>query len=180
MSNSRKRLIAWLGALLGIVTACLVWVWMTRKSGSGPSEAYARQMGFSSMERYKQIIALNHGANHLHDFTDDQFALVEDVLKNDGPKPRINAIAALSSLRTLEQQRHAIQLMKPHVREKGVDAIIYTVLQTYARGDGRPAVEEMVQDPDPDASTFAKVVLKNIPARPQTTHLASQTQSGGK
>lgn len=179
MSESRKRIILWLSALLGVLSASTLWLFFTRHPASGPTDKAAQGMGFTSSDRYNEINALSHGNNHLRDLSDAQFALIEDVLQKDGPKPRIGAIVAMNSVQTLAQQRRAIQIMKPHIKEKGVSSMVYFVLQTYARGNGRVAVEEMAQDSDPDARSFARTVIKNLPTRTDAAKPTQSSRQGG-
>ncbi len=54
-------------------------------------------------------------------------------------------------------------MIVPHIREKGVDAMVYFVVQTYARGTGRAAVEDLARGADPAVAAWATKVLATTP-----------------
>lgn len=164
MPPARRRLVIYLGPLLGICLGCAFWLEYGPKGSGGPTDQWARSRGFGSADRYEAILALSHESKHLRDLTEQQFGLVQDVLDHDGPNAKTLAVVSLASLRTAEQQRRALRMVMPHVREKGVDAMIYFVVQTYARGSGRGAVEELARGPDPAIATWASKVLATVPS----------------
>ena len=158
MSTSRKNLILSCAALLGIGFAAVIWMVQNQRP-SGPTDQWARQVGFASAARYNQVLALAKGMQHQHDLTDQQLSTIEDVLQHDGPHPKQIAVIALEPILSFSQQRQAVQIIKPYIGESDLGQETYMVLRSYWADGNRPLLRTLAHDPQPAVAKMAAAVI---------------------
>lgn len=158
MTPTRRRFILTLGPLLGILLASVYALIAPRVARSQQNEAEARKLGFISAAQKEAVYSLRREV----DYTPDQFAVLQDVIQHNKGLARVVAIERLHGVHSLDQKRHALNILKPYMGDKNLAPPMEDVLYAYAHGDSRPMVEALTRDPDPAIVNIAKKTLGDL------------------
>ena len=143
--------------LLGVSGAALYFILTSGSKAIPPSSP--RLTGYKSQAHYEQVRAL-WGAKALsEDFSESDFAVLEDTLES-GPKPSQSAvILPFVNARTEAQKRRVIQILLKHRHQRHLQHDIEYVLLGYAFYGSSALIAELTRHSNVEVRAFAHAVL---------------------
>ena len=150
-----RRSIFTIAVLLGVMMASGLWLYKFYHTVPvGPGDTEAHELGFTSSKRYSDIMMLVHNAKPRQDFSEVQYALVEDVLSSttDSVKAKIAAVASLMTIKSSPQRARAIDIMAKHTGiHSAIDNFYRSIMETYCAEGSRDVVEKAANGSSPIA-----------------------------